>query len=363
MEAYDGRLLRLEYALDKAILSGDEWLGVCDELTSFFGAVGATISGRKVDSRNNLVWSDGVNDCLESYLREEWFRRDVRHATFPIMRQRGFATDYDVITIDSMRKDPFYADFLRRQRIEFFLGIHIESGNQDWIAGIHFKAGSAPLSDEVMAQIPNVKRALESAVRSATAIGSARLADWKSYFEGADRGLILLSPLGHIVEINDFAERVLSTASLSQTRTVSIPDFAADRRLQHLLRWVVSRDAITPPPPPVQFKTAKGMNLSIDAFRLPTGLAHFYSDVSALIVIKKVEDFSVDLSDVLKKRFQLTTAEVRIALALYSGHSLREVAATYQVADGTARQQIKSVFRKTGVHTQARLLKLISEMS
>ena len=58
----------------------------------------------------------------------------------------------------------------------------------------------------------------------------------------------------------------------------------------------------------------------------------------------------------LRSRFVLTPAEAQIALGIAEGKTLAAIAEMRNVAVSTARDQLKSVFAKTGTHRQAELV-------
>lgn len=62
----------------------------------------------------------------------------------------------------------------------------------------------------------------------------------------------------------------------------------------------------------------------------------------------------------LAKLFGLTRAESRLALALYSGMTLRDAADRYEISINTARVQLGSVLSKTGTHRQVDLIRLLT---
>lgn len=64
-------------------------------------------------------------------------------------------------------------------------------------------------------------------------------------------------------------------------------------------------------------------------------------------------------ADALKKYYKLTGAEARLSLMLASGQSLGDISATLKLSHNTLRNQLKSVFSKTGTSRQAELVALI----
>ena len=63
--------------------------------------------------------------------------------------------------------------------------------------------------------------------------------------------------------------------------------------------------------------------------------------------------------DRLTERFDLTSAEADLASAFLREGSLRAAAEHRGLTDGTARQYLKRIFRKTGTNSQVKLMKLL----
>ena len=65
----------------------------------------------------------------------------------------------------------------------------------------------------------------------------------------------------------------------------------------------------------------------------------------------------------LKHDFLLSAAEVRLAIALFKGATLKQVAERSGTSLNTSRVQLARVFSKTGVHRQAELIRLMYELT
>ena len=61
----------------------------------------------------------------------------------------------------------------------------------------------------------------------------------------------------------------------------------------------------------------------------------------------------------LRGLFGLTRAQARLALLLFDGKSVKEAAADLGITEGSARQYLKQVFRKTGARRQADLVRIM----
>ena len=61
----------------------------------------------------------------------------------------------------------------------------------------------------------------------------------------------------------------------------------------------------------------------------------------------------------LSRCYGLSPAEAEVALAIARGQDLAAIAAARQTSLLTVRSQLKAIFRKTGVTSQARLVALL----
>jgi DNA-binding CsgD family transcriptional regulator len=83
------------------------------------------------------------------------------------------------------------------------------------------------------------------------------------------------------------------------------------------------------------------------------------SAIAALFVTDPDEAVHAD-ADALRAVWGLTRAEAKIAAALASGHSLRDVADERGITLNTARWHLKHILAKTETRTQAGLARLLA---
>ena len=80
---------------------------------------------------------------------------------------------------------------------------------------------------------------------------------------------------------------------------------------------------------------------------------------AALVALHPIESDASTLEPALVRLYGLTAAECRVAAKLHELESIQSVAASLSRSEETIRSQVKSVFNKTGTHSQAQLLKLL----
>ena len=81
-----------------------------------------------------------------------------------------------------------------------------------------------------------------------------------------------------------------------------------------------------------------------------------------VVDLKKIE-FPVPSKELLARAFNLSPAEIRLAQHLARGESLEEIAPRVGVKISTARSQLASIFTKTGVKRQPKLVALLSRLA
>ncbi len=70
-----------------------------------------------------------------------------------------------------------------------------------------------------------------------------------------------------------------------------------------------------------------------------------------------------DVIDSLMRGYRLTSAEAAVAQALASERPVSEIADARGVSIATVRAQLRSIFEKTGVRSQAQLVALVARLT
>lgn len=82
---------------------------------------------------------------------------------------------------------------------------------------------------------------------------------------------------------------------------------------------------------------------------------------SAIILITDPERERHARKDLLRSRYQLTSAEAELALEILNGDGRELAAARLGISPGTARIQLQRIFDKVGVHRQAKLVRTLAD--
>lgn len=89
-------------------------------------------------------------------------------------------------------------------------------------------------------------------------------------------------------------------------------------------------------------------------------VADAYAELGIDLIFEHHEIESVR-AERLRAMFGLTLAEAAVALHIANGNNMRNFAEQRKLSRHTARNQLQQVFDKTGVHSQAELVRLLRQ--
>jgi DNA-binding CsgD family transcriptional regulator len=96
---------------------------------------------------------------------------------------------------------------------------------------------------------------------------------------------------------------------------------------------------------------------------VPSEILFAAAEARALLIITDPTETTFADEGALRDLFGLTPAEARLAIALSAGHSIESTAALLSITQATARSELKSVFRKTGLTRQQDLVRMLASLS
>jgi DNA-binding CsgD family transcriptional regulator len=100
--------------------------------------------------------------------------------------------------------------------------------------------------------------------------------------------------------------------------------------------------------------------LVVYALPLRGMIRDLFGPARAIVVVRDLDERPLPPTFHLTSVFGLTAAESKLAARLGAGEALDAVADELGIARETARNQLKAIFLKTGVHRQAELAALLS---
>jgi len=263
----------------------------------------------------------------------------------------------------------FYADWMRPQGQRYYLGQFLM--RPDGVRagfGVYREPRAGPFGredDEIVRTLaPHFARALVlrdrfAVVRSERDVASVVL-------ERLSVGLLLLDERGQLLAANSAAERIARARDglhLEATR-LSLGDRRADHELRRLLAEaaaVARGEGVRGGGAMVVPRPSGRRPYELLVTPLPReGLVVGFRRAAVAVFLSEPEPRPPASEEALRQLYGFTPAEARVALRLSRGDRLEDIADALGVAIGTARNQLKQVFEKTGIHRQAELVRLLA---
>lgn len=347
-----GTLKNLESSLDMAIKDAQHWSDVCDEIAKLLG--GHSSGLLPLDPIFRGLWlpcTQGAALLRQKYIAEQWYLNDFRQKTVPMLIDKGYATDDDILTTRNERDDiPFYTDLLFPLNCGFFIGIKILSPTGIWVMVIFFDNDHPPITPEQIELTQQISALVEEKTAEADIIAHKQISDFAKFFKGTQSDIFILDPQGETCfQVNADGKLRDQTAS---------PDFLTKNILDELhdeISHICSSD------PELSLSNSYivkqgDKRINVLAIQVPPFLRHFHMPFKVCIIATQVKERIVETHDQLRDEFGLTTSEITTLELLARGNSPNSIARLLGVKPNSIRQRLKTIYHKTSVGGQVELI-------
>ena len=321
----------------------------------FFGAQqGAIVIARRRNPDNFLPIVFGMD--LDKF-RERYASRDESDSTFgKLARLRPG----DALLEDGDDHDP------GRRTMHLLGGLVTLDDNNRCSMALWRDSGNAPFSEPegetLRALIGYFRRAIDVNTRFVNIFTEHK--NTVSVLDQAPRAIIILGQNGQPTYQNLEASRILSKNDgvFENESGITIDDSAADEKVSVFLEQIRSTET-------GQFSThrlttiiprksgAAPYKLLMYALPFERSQAMLNIDQGLAVLLIYDPETLLDLNtSLLHDFYNLTKAEAALAQSLFMGNSLPEASNRLGISINTTRTQLRSIFKKVGVHSQAVLL-------
>ena len=284
-------------------------------------------------------------------------------ASSQVMRlfRDGIADEQGCIEPTALRATEFYADILRPFDIFHSAGFLLEQGDGASVMSISrsarsgcYQAHELQLGKRLLPHLRNLHRIQKVICESHFDTVEAPYPVW------------LLNANGRICGRNQHTSRFTGTYSAVGERAGTLwPVLPQDRTALHAEISNVLGGIRLNGRAPIRDEAGTPRYIAhIQHCRREAFLTWLITDAPAVLVVLHPLDCDPSLLEpVLVRLYGLTTAECRVAAKLLELESIHLVAASLSRGEETIRSQVKAIFAKTGVHSQAQLVKLLYSLA
>jgi len=347
--------------IQAAALDPGEWSNVVDGIAGLCQAqTGIIYELDHSRGRSTVLGAVGIDPAMADLYERHYHRVDPwnRHAT--AARVGKINLTHEFLADEDLRRTEFYQDHLRLSGIFYALGGTVErSTDHMLVLGVQRSHRKGPFRQSTAEMVQHLTPHLRQAHLAQRKMRSATqaCANLTETLHLVPSPVMIVDGEGRLQFANRAAERLLaSNDGLRLSRGIIMPASREQAAMfSAALAGVASDDGGQPSHDIAIYRPTGGQPLILHFSRLPRAENQERTRIAIFV------DLAARLSqgaERLQRALRLTRAEARLLAGLLAGDSLSAFAERHGVSVNTLRVQLTSLFRKTGTHRQAELIRL-----
>lgn len=319
----------------------------------YFGLVNADFT------RPRIIASARQREAIASYFSGGWEEVDYRIRAEAETPTGALFLDHVHVDERLRRGSAIYNEFFTPLDMSNYAGIRFDIDGQQWYcAAARSEAKGAIAAVEAHSFV----RVAHAAIRAAAFISRLEMTRASGMLEGLETigaAAILLNEDGMVIGLTSAAVALFDddfNLRKGRLRAAAAADAAALDGLCAMAR--------AEPPPPSAVVVLRGgaqqRAIRIEAARITGPGLDDLVGARLMLILTSLGAACRGLAGELRRRYNLTAAEADVAGLFAEGRSIAQIAARRRVAESTVREQMKSIYRKTGVQRQVDLVRLLA---
>ncbi len=358
MEPFDQQ--RITRALAAAAVDPSLWTEALETASKCTGSFGAVLFPL-VGALPFVSSAPAMEKSWNLYVEDGWIDRDERYRAEAKLLRDGVVTDDDCLPAEVRKRSPYYQDFLGACNLTDWAGVRVGRGEFVWVLSIQRTRDQGPFSAAELSGLAALSNTFDSVVQTGAALGLAKAEAALDAFDFSERAAILLDRRGSAVRANAAAERLIGEDLGISAGRIFCQDAEANEQLAGAIKTLLWSQT-TSTVPPVVLPKRSGGKLVIYPMRLPGLTSSPLSAFHGILVISDTDAPYAAATATFSEVFDLTAAEARLAVAIATGKDLNSFSVERRLSKETVRNQLKSIFLKTGTNRQAQLAVMFSTL-
>lgn len=342
--------------LYEAAVLPELWPDAIDSCAQRVGGIGAVMFMTHTD-RSRGFSSPGIAEAFKQWAAAGGLENNPRLERALILRDMPVVRDQDLFSPDEIESLPYF-----RTVRQYGLGwaVAFKQPMPDGsLTVLSLERPHMPF-DEAAAQWltrmkPHVARAAVTSMRLAL----DRIATTLSAFSAFGIPAATVGPAGRMIDANAPFSAFLASTIFDRRERLTLADKDADLLLAEALArlrrdlWSGTVGSI-----PLRPSAAHGP-LVLHVVPIRRHAHDIFGSAGALLVVSVIGAGQTLETPMIQALFDLTPAEARVCRSIADGRSPAQTAAELGTTEQTVRTQLKTAFRKCGVHRQAELASLL----
>lgn len=307
-----------------------------------------------------FILPEEQGEGIGRYFNDGWLSVDYRARKERPLPLNTVFLDHRAVPEDERRKSEIYNELFVPWRMAYYAGIRFPlDAGEEWFC---FVARGEEKGGIEGADATSFKRIARSAMSAATMAVHMDATHTRGVVKGLVEGRVaaaLLDQNGRVSIATPAAEALFDASFGIRDRFLWAANLADRQKLDSLASRARARNE----PLPVRTFTLRangpGRPIQVDVSRVEGAGLDELPGARLLLVFREPAEGDAGLAQRLCDTYGLTPAEADVVMLFGDGLGILQIAARRNVTELTIRQQMKSVYRKMGVHRQVDLLSLL----
>lgn len=307
-----------------------------------------------------FILPEEQGEGIGRYFSDGWLEVDYRARRERPLPLNTVFLDHRAVAEEERRKSEIYNELFVPWRMAYYAGIRFPLGaDEEWFC---FVARSEDKGGIEGADVANFKRVARSAISAATMAVHMDAVHTRGVLKGLVAGRVaaaLLDQNGRVSVVTPAAEALFDPSFGIRDRFLWASSLEDRQKLEGLAWRARNRRE----PLPLRTFTIRahgpGRPIEVDVSRVEGAGLDELPGARLLLVFRDPQSGDAGLARRLCDTYGLTPAEADVAVLFGEGLSILQIATRRNVTELTIRQQMKSIYRKVGVHRQVDLLSLL----
>jgi DNA-binding CsgD family transcriptional regulator/PAS domain-containing protein len=361
-----GQSKRIISSIHDAALVPDLWPAALQSIMDAVGAVGAGY-GVFDKQTGGIEWlsETGALVDMESDLVNYYYPLDPYRPMLDAAPSGRWMWVSQCLPAAELRRNEWYNDYLLKVGVDDGVGVRLfESASHSVIFGVSHGIGRAPFAQAGIAALQGLVEPLAKAARLHTELHGL---GWRSSLglQALDQlaaGVMVIDGDGRVIELNRAAERIVRRSAgltIRNGRLAASAVFDSEKLAKLIADAVDEKAGAAAGRMLVRRRDGRPAYVLTVA---PLGARVTVEERPLALIVVAGPDARSPSGRELAELFGLSPAESRLAAALMTGKTLRDISGASGVRITTLRTQLSSVLRKVGVTRQAELIRVLASI-